>query len=186
MGMRPAFGRWARSERGSAAAEFALIAPVLLTLMLGALEIIDLYRAHSKATLASNAVADLVSRTSAMDNTERDLIFAAANAVLDIYGTGVDVEMVVTSIERDGTDYTVCWSEANGHGTARTAGDAFDIDAEGTPPIRDGESIILAEVGFTYTPRITDLMVSDMRFDRFAFRSPRYVPEIAYGNLNCD
>jgi Flp pilus assembly protein TadG len=58
------FRRLANDRRGIAAAEFALIAPALIFLIMGVFEMSFRFRASEEATRYVHQVADLVSRES--------------------------------------------------------------------------------------------------------------------------
>ncbi len=85
--------RWrlfARSRRGSVAAETALALPVLLTIFYGAVELGRFILSYQKTALVASQAADLVAR---IDDpiTESDIldIFAAVDDIAPTTWTGV-------------------------------------------------------------------------------------------------
>ncbi|GAA1051451.1 TadE/TadG family type IV pilus assembly protein [Dietzia natronolimnaea] len=77
-------------DRGAAAVEFALVVPILLTLVIG---IIEFGRAYNIQTTLSNAARDGV-RVMSLQNDRAEARAAVKNAAfgLDIADTDIDVE----------------------------------------------------------------------------------------------
>lgn len=77
-------------DRGAAAVEFALVVPILLTLVIG---IIEFGRAYNIQTTLSNAARDGV-RVMALQNDRTEARAAVKNAAfgLDIADTDIDVD----------------------------------------------------------------------------------------------
>ena len=71
--------RLARDRRGMAAVEFALIAPTLIVLFMGVLEMTFRFRANEEATRYVHQAADLISREAEHTNS----------SLLEIYGASV-------------------------------------------------------------------------------------------------
>lgn len=113
--------RWAACSGGVAAVEFALVLPIMASLLLGMSEVTLGVNMDRKLTLLSRAVADLTARsqgsgtllTSQLSTSDMSSIFAAASAIMRPYDATA-VQMVVTSINvtQVGTLYvgTVGWS----------------------------------------------------------------------------
>ena len=168
-------------QRGSAALEFAMLAPIFTTITLGSVEMINLHRATSQAVTAVNAQADLVSRVNAMDDTQRDIVYAAAIAILDDFGSQAPVGLRITSLQRENNgDFTVLWSVAKNM-TQEPDGSTYMPPAEQQLFVRNNETIILSELTFKYTPPIARAVGNFQRsYHYYAVRSPRFVPRIPY------
>jgi len=106
--------RFLRDDRGVSALEFALIAPVLVALYLGAAEMTMALNADRKVTGAANAVADLVAQDDFVTDRELDDIYAAGDAILFPNDPG-DLALRITSVRMDSDgDVFVDWSEGRG------------------------------------------------------------------------
>lgn len=180
--LAPLCARLLRCRRGTAAIEFAFIAPLLLLILLGSIEAVDLYRAQRAALVSVNSLADLTARTKSMDDTQRDIVFSASKQLLKPFDDGAPVSLVITSVQADSDgDLTTRWSVANANGTAHKVGDPFTLpNPNDVPPVLDGDTIVVAEMSYTYRPRLTHFIMSSLEFSRVAYRSPRYVPRIPY------
>lgn len=111
--------RWQACVAGVAAVEFAMILPVMVTLLVGMSQVTLGVNMDRKLTLLSRAVADLTSRTGptsvvgTITTSDMSNVFSAASAIMRPYDATV-VQMVVSSIlvTQVGSLYigTVAWS----------------------------------------------------------------------------
>jgi Flp pilus assembly protein TadG len=72
----------AGDQRGISAVEFALLLPLMVTLYLGVVEISQGISADRKVTLTARSIADLVSQTTSMNNSDMTNSLNAATAVM--------------------------------------------------------------------------------------------------------
>ena len=121
--------RLARDRRGSSAVEFAIIAPLMLGLYIGCVEISDGVAADRKVTLTAGALANLASQVQTIDATGMTNIMNAATAIISPYSAG-NLTTTVTCIKIDATkNATVAWSKTVG-GTAHSVGSAITVPSE--------------------------------------------------------
>lgn len=107
-----------KARSGIAATEFALIAPIMLTMYFGMVELSQGLGHARKTTLLSRTLADLVTQSTGVTNTDMTTIFAAASSVVAPYPTS-DLAMRVTHISIDGAGVArVDWSDVKNVGTA--------------------------------------------------------------------
>lgn len=140
--------RLARDRRGSSAVEFAIIAPLMLGLYIGCVEISDGVAADRKVTLTAGALANLTSQVQTIDTNGMSNIMNAATAIISPYSAG-NLTTTVTCIKIDATkNATVAWSATVG-GTARTKNAAITIPTEIAIA---SSSLVLAEVTYLYIP----------------------------------
>jgi Flp pilus assembly protein TadG len=139
--------RFARDRRGLSAVEFALVAPMMLTLLFGSVEGSNLLVADRKVTSVASTTADLTAQARTLERSDLDDIFAAARALLVPYNT-TRVRIVVSSVVLDGNGRPeIAWSEGYNTG-AHAEGSSFSLP--------DGliasalSSVIVAEVSYTY------------------------------------
>lgn len=169
------FRRAAKNEDGLAAIEFAFIAPVLVTLLVGTVEVTDALTCRGKVTSMASTLADLVAQDTVISNADKTSIFNAVNAVLYPYSaTGVKIR--VTSIIENGTGgYKVAWSDAQNM-TALTVGSAI------TPPtglVTSGGSVIKAEITYSFASTTAKLITGGLSMADTFYARPRKVSIIA-------
>lgn len=139
-----------RDRKGLAAVEFALIAPVMIIMFYGMVELASAVDCNSRVARVSSTVADLVAQSPAVSTADTTNIFNAANAILFPYAAA-NARIVVTSLVADSNgNVTVAWSDA--HNTSPRASPPSSIPSGILP---NSSSVIYAEVRYSFTPAIS-------------------------------
>ena len=175
-------GQFRKARSGLAAVEFALIAPVMVTLLLGTVEICNALECHQKVTMLASTGADLVAQTTSVSSSDMNNIFSAVNAIIYPFSTG-DTKIVISSIVSDGNGGgTVAWSKAE-NTTARTTDEAVTVpdglmskDECG----KDECSVILAEVTYEYTSPIGSFFIGQVPMSDTFYTRPRRSATVEY------
>ncbi len=146
--------RLKQNDKGVAALEFALIAPFMLTLYMGSIELHHALSADRRVTDLAGATADLVAQSSDISG-RMDNIFEAASGYLKPYGVA-ELRITVVSICHDKDNLgKVDWSAQYNGGVNNYAHEdsiALPLDDDGNPALTvKGSSLILAEVTYNYT-----------------------------------
>lgn len=158
-----------RDQRGASAVEFALLLPVMITLLFGSIEVTQAVTAKRKVTLVASSVSDLVSRVSQIGTTEMSNVFDAGSAIVTPFDAG-NLGMVVSSVVVDANSkVTVDWSQAR-NGTARTAGSTYPLPQELVVP---NTSVVVSEVRYTYTPVIGYVITGSLALSESFYLRPR-------------
>lgn len=106
---------------GAAAVEFAFIAPLLITMYLGTMEISQGIEINKKVGRSASLIGDIVSQHDNLDKSDLDDIIMIGAAVLQPYERDAPT-ITITGIQIDADgDATVAWSRA-GTGNAYTDG----------------------------------------------------------------
>lgn len=80
-----ALRRLASNRRGLALIEFAIVLPVLVTLLFGAYQLLDASACKRRVTITTRAIADLVSQNERVTTTDVDTILSAATQIMSPY-----------------------------------------------------------------------------------------------------
>ncbi len=152
-----------RHEGGVAAVEFAMIAPILLILMIGTLEMGTAYTIDRRVSTIASSLSDLVAReTEVMDDGKLFVMTdKIARALLAPYDFA-PVEIHITSLKADGSDppvTTVDWSKHYISGSAAMEpfsplfprGNVIPVPAGLMTP---NSYMIAVEVTYDFTPFI--------------------------------
>ena len=111
-------------DRGTATIEFALVAPLLISLLLGICDIAPSTMAYYRFGNASQSVADLATQFPRMQTSDMVDVFAGGASVLAPYSS-TNLSFRITSIASDGKGnafvHWSCASGAYGPTTAKTA-----------------------------------------------------------------
>jgi Flp pilus assembly protein TadG len=163
------------NEQGISAVEFALIAPLLIILYLGAIELSLLMEVDRRVTQTSASLGDLTARLSTVTDTDMEEMFAAAKVLMEPY-EAADAQMRISSIVDDGNGVAkVAWSDAHNM-SAYNKDEVVTIPAGIMP---SPGSIIMAEVSYDYVSEFGYIISTSKTIsDKFYLR-PRRVSEIA-------
>lgn len=113
--------RFLRERRGVGAIEFAFIAPVMIVLYIGAVEVSVAMSVNKKLARASSTVADLLTQETATDKAKLMNMVNVAKSIMAPYPHD-PVGVVVTGIAIDGSGTaTVDWSWKPNSGTGEVA-----------------------------------------------------------------
>jgi len=167
------FRRWRRDRRGVAASEFALILPVMLALLIGAIEIGNALLIDRKVTAAIQTGADLVAQAETMPDSEMADIFEAMMLVLQPFDeTRAGVTVYSVNMDADG-NVAIDWSETQGANAPTPTTEIPD------GLLHEGESVIVAEMNYMYTPIFADLVIGEVELGDKAYLRPRRTRNIA-------
>lgn len=137
------------NREGVSAIEFSMIAPILLLILMGSIELPRAYMVGKRLDNATATMADLISRGSYADLKP---IFAATGAISNPYDvSSASIVLTAAGTYSNGSSPTtkVC-SSAESNGQAYTAGASL-----GAPPAgmtRNGDRFVVSEVTMVYRP----------------------------------
>jgi Flp pilus assembly protein TadG len=169
--MRPPSKRlpFGSDRRGIAAVEFALIAPALIFLVMGVLEMSFRFRAGDEATRYVHQVADLIAREDGLVQAELVDIYQAAPHMMMPLETADDLDLDIASVGFEGEDAepAMFWRRVAGTPVNFNLSETADMGAE-------DETVIRVGVRYRYESVLTNLFGgSAMAIERQAFTRPR-------------
>jgi Flp pilus assembly protein TadG len=156
-------------RRGASAVEFALIAPFMILLYLGAVEVSLALSIDRKITSAASALADLVAQDDVITNSEMNDIMSAGAIIISPFNTA-PLEIRITSILMNGNgDISVQWSDAVGLAPYATGG-SVDVPAG---VMQRNRSVIMVEVEYQYDTMFSELGVNQFNINEIFYLRPR-------------
>lgn len=140
--------QFVRDSKGIAAVEFAFIAPVLILLFLGTLEISLAVAVDRKVSRVSSSVADLITQF------EGDISPSDIQSIMDIserimYPYDDPLGIVVSGVQISGGNAEVQWSEASGSANELATDSVVDIPSSIKT---DGSFLLVATVTSSHAP----------------------------------
>ena len=167
---------------GTVAVEFALIAPVMITIFFAVAELTDALEASSKVTSVASSAADLVAQEKSVCNAEINDVFAAVTAIMFPYsGTGMQIRISSVSDNGNGTA-NVLWSDAR-NTSARSVGSSIPGLPVGV--IATGGSAIYAEVSYAYSSPTSKYLLASIPMATNFYTRPRQVTQVARTVSSC-
>ena len=169
-----------RETRGQAAIEFAVILPLMLTSLLGGVEIGDGIAISRKTEIVARTVADLASQ---YNNPNMNNVLGASSAVIAPY-SAANLGVTVSGVNIDSTGKaTIVWSTSL-NGTARTKGSTVTVPT-GTATANSSYCLIWGEASYSYEPTLGYVLTGTLKFSHQIFMSPRLWGGVTYNSTPC-
>lgn len=159
--------RFARDRRGVSAVEFALVAPVMICLYFGCVEVSDGVAVDRKVSLTAAALANLSAQVTTISSTDMTNILDASGAIIQPYDSS-KLKMTITCITIDANkNATVKWSVTrNGAANSGTMTLPSALAVANT-------QLILAEASYAYTPIVGYTITGSLNLADKMYMAPR-------------
>jgi Flp pilus assembly protein TadG len=172
-------GLW-NDQQGLAAVEFAFILPIMLTMLLGLVELSQALACRSDVTNMASTGADLISQETSAGGSDLDNVFNALNAMLYPFSTG-SATITLTSVIDGGTGNSpkVAWSCTKG-GTKETK-DSTSLSVPlpaGLITAGGGGSVIWGKITYSYTSPLNYFLHGAQPWVSNFYARPRRVLQI--------
>ncbi len=183
----PKFLRYFAGNRsGASAIEFALLAPLMIGLYIGCVEISEGVAAYRKVTLTAGALSNLTSQVTGISAVDKDNILQASIAIMEPFHGGVSAKVSCVKIDAAGIA-KIAWGFATSGVTARAQGEAAVVPPDLRIP---GTSLIWSEVSYLYipvtgfSPGFSYIAATGKELKDEMFMSPRITPPV-YDAKSC-
>lgn len=162
--------RFGRDQSGLGALEFALIAPLMLTVYLGTFEVTQGLAMDRLVKLNASSITNLVAQyTTISASHDMPDLFAATAKIMAPY-PNASPATVVSCITIDASGHaTVAWSQASG-GSARPVGQAITLPAALDKPSTE---VILGETTLAYNSPIQFVAIGTWNLYAATYMFPR-------------
>ncbi|MGQ0672081.1 MAG: TadE/TadG family type IV pilus assembly protein [Hyphomicrobium sp.] len=197
--VRPAIllRRFRRNAEGVAAVEFGFIAPVMLLMLMGVIEVSRAITIDRRLGLATSMIADLVAREEGVPSTELTAIYNIVQKVMGPYdNTTFQVKVIPVMAKDDDETDTKVYAQPVAYGTGVTRpakGSSYTLD-DGL--VGEGGSVVVVETSYKYFPIFFSYVTNVMKWSGSsaggwtwtdsATASPRKGNCVAFEDLNSD
>ena len=167
-----------RDHEGASAVEFAILAPMMIGLYFGLVEVTDGISADRKVTILAGTLANLAAQTTTISASGMTNLLNASTAVMKPYSVG-NLTATITCININGEGVAkVKWSQTL-NGTARSAGSTVTLpSADLAIP---NTSLLWSETSYNYTPIVGYRITGSLSLSDQMFMSPRISPPVYDG-----
>lgn len=206
--MRSRLLSFCRETKGHAAVEFSFIAPVMVAMFFGSIEVTDGVMANKYISRATSSLVDLTSRARRIDGEvlifKDDMtdIFIASSQIIESYGIeGATMRIIVIERTAEDDGYEVVWSKEYQQGTSAmtdptqapyTPGSNFTelrankiLDAS-DGLIDPGDHLVVAEIDYSFKSSLSNVMFEGLEFDLQEIRLPREGRTLHFCNAEDD
>lgn len=169
--------RFAHNTRGVASIELAIAMPIMLTLLLSAMEMTRYVIIHQKVERTAASIADLVAREEVMTETKLSDVFEITEQMLSPFQNEAGTLVIVSSVTQDtNRNPEVSWQRSWGGGNvgSKIGSEGGDATLPGDMTIKDGDNVIAAEVYYDFKPVfMPDILGANTIYKRAVYR-PRF------------
>ena len=156
-----------RDERAVSAVEFALLAPMMIGLYLGGVEISEGISVDRKVTLAAGAVANLAAQSATMTTAQMTDVLDATSTIIAPYSPG-PMKITVSCINIDANKVaTVKWSVTR-NGTIKSGSVTLPTALQVA-----NTQLLFGEVSYAYTPTVGHVIKSAINLSDTMYMAPR-------------
>jgi Flp pilus assembly protein TadG len=160
-----------RCERGAAAMEFALVAPIMILFHFGAVEVVQAWEAQRRVAHVASALADLTAQNRSVTSADLDDILLAGTLMVSPFPTTKLGERIASLTANASGTVAVDWSVTRNWTTG------------GTPSAPAGylqanESVIVAEVTFGHDALFGLVLPSVFTMQKKAYLRPRLSQQV--------
>ena len=174
--------RFREDRKGAVMAEFAIVASIFVLVLLAGIEFSRYMLVRQKLDRAAAAMGDLVGQAQTLTQVDLDNIFDAAQHIVKPFGFDTNGLVIVSMVNStDGTNKTILWQRAGGGALVATSGIGIETGQATLPAgftLREGESVVVAEVHFRYKPFVFDLFIKDAVVTHRAYYRPRLSSQV--------
>ncbi|MEZ5690380.1 MAG: TadE/TadG family type IV pilus assembly protein [Rickettsiales bacterium] len=164
------------SRDGLAAVEFALFLPLFIILTFGAIEVTRYVLITQKMERVSISLSDLVAQSKNVNSGDLSQIILAASQLMLPYDFDTNGYAIISSVTKTGEDPPVInWQYTSG-GTVQTSlvgTSGGNATMPGGFAITDKETVIIAEVFFSYEPILSGTIYNSSTMYRYSIHKPR-------------
>ncbi len=174
------------NKRGVAAVEFAMVAPLMVMMFIGAVEFSQVITVDRRVSQVASSAADLVARTKEMTTSDMDGVMEVVEQIVKPYDHTL-LKMTILNVAASATDETdtkVCWAASHNGGTGSYSPN--QTYALPTGVVEKGDSVIVAEVEYDYQPLIFDKWITTTKkLEEKFYLKPRLSAFVTYDGNNC-
>lgn len=168
------------NEEGLAAIEFAILAPIMISMYFGLAEVATAISIDRSISHATNVAGDLTSQVANVDDTDLEDLLTATLRIMDVTDSSkVSISLESWSRDAAGTDTNVGTATMNAGAAALPAFNVSTVDAT---LLNETAGIVVARVAYLYSPMKLQYMKTDFTMSDTFILKPRRSSEVTFAN----
>jgi Flp pilus assembly protein TadG len=168
--MRHYIQKWFKEDSAFAATEFALIFPVLFSLLMGTYDMGQAMIINQKVMTASQVTADLIARVPIATQQDIDDAIEAGRLAMSPYnGAELEYEILSIRFDNNGDLVTECQVTSAGY-NEETGGDMTSTMDQLANP---GEGVLGVTMQYTYVPFFWEFLIDEFNMSEVAYTRGR-------------
>lgn len=171
--MRRSLRALSRDEEGAALAEFAIVAPVMLLLLVGVAEVVQALEVQRRVENVASSIADVTSRERIVDTQTLNDILRAGQGLMTPLPSAELGERIASFTADSAGRAKLDWS-ADGptpyNGSAKLDPAALQL--------KPNESVIVADVSYPYHPMAKLVLPDDIGLQKRMILTPRVAAQV--------
>lgn len=172
--MRRLATRLWRDRCGGALVEFAIFAPLMLVVLIGFAEGVQMMEAHGRIARAASTVADLATQEHTLTDDQVNDMFLAGTMVVEPLPTGtLGMRLMAFSADANG----VAKKDWTANAARSYAGTAPDTLPAGYT-LRPNQGVVVADVSYAYQPAARWILPTDIRMQKRMLLRPRNADKV--------
>jgi Flp pilus assembly protein TadG len=190
--LRGRIGRLRRDEKGMAAIEFAMLAPIMFLFFVGCVEFSQALTVDRRVTQSASSTADLIARapSAGLSTIQVDNELKIVEQLIAPYNLSaltvqiISVKANAVAGNPNALNYVVDWSRDNRGGTPYARNSPYS----GMPTnlLVAGESVIIAKATYNYTPLIFNYFITTaFNLEEKFYLKPRNASCVHLQPINC-
>lgn len=165
---------------GSVAIEAAIIIPILFMMFFGMVEMGQAFTAKRRVQGVASATADLVAQSSSVSTADLVDIASIASQLMLPYSS-TRLALKITSVAEDASSnitaqWSCAWSSVVSAPTCTTTAATYTGLPSGL--LSAGQSVIVGQATYAFTPTIVDFLTSGVTFSSTAYFRPRLASSV--------
>lgn len=176
VGLARAVRRFRGEVRGAVTVEFAFVAPILLLMLIGLIEITRAVSIDSRLTVITSMVADLVAREKAISAEDVSAIYEIAELVMSPYDTGpLKMSLIPVRASRDDEANVRVYPVASHRPSYNGGAVPARCQPYSLSPglLKEGTGLIVVEASYEYRPMFGSFILGASTWSERAIASPR-------------
>lgn len=174
--------RLRQNEDGLAAIEFAILAPLLISMYFGLAEVASAVAVNRSVSHATNVAGDLAAQTSNIDKTDLEDVLSATIRVMNIKNpSGATIQLDSWARDSDGKNTLIGSAIMNSGAAALPDFDPADID---NSLMSENSGILVARIAYNYSPLKLMYLKQDITMSDTFILKPRRSSEVTFGSTS--